>query len=82
MRLAQLIESQTGTVSEKPIANPENRTAPAVAERSRLPEARTSLVRLLHAASAGCERIYWQGSHWARMHEMLRVALAPAPAAA
>jgi len=29
---------------------------------------------------AGCERIYWQGSHWTRMHEMLRAALAwPAP---
>jgi uncharacterized protein len=26
---------------------------------------------------AGCQRIYWQGSHWARMHEMLRAALAP-----
>ena len=31
---------------------------------------------------AGCERIYWQGSHWARMHEMLRVALAPPVTAA
>jgi uncharacterized protein with PIN domain len=27
---------------------------------------------------AGCERIYWEGSHWARMHEMLRAALSPA----
>lgn len=26
----------------------------------------------------GCKRIYWEGSHWQRMREMLAVALAPA----
>ena len=31
---------------------------------------------------AGCERIYWRGSHWARMDEMLRAALAPTMPAA
>jgi len=46
----------------------------AVAGRvpERIAERYTEFVRC-----AGCERIYWQGSHWARMHEMLRVSLAP-----
>jgi uncharacterized protein with PIN domain len=34
------------------------------------------------ACCPGCRRIFWEGSHWARMREILRSALAPAPGVA
>src|SRR5262249_35977764 len=48
----------------------------AIADR--LPE-RVAKLYPRYSWCEGCDRVYWEGSHWQRMREMLDQALAPMP---